>query len=329
MPAIHFNKLPPLHALAAFEAVARLNSFARAADELCITHGAVSHRIKTLERHFGVRFFSRSGGKVTLTHKGTYLLNAVLDALSTLQEASKRIADVRRVVTISAGPSTAHNWLIPRLGAFYREHPGIDLEITMTKLLPKKQHASLETGEADVVIRYGRKENWTGFRSAKLMDVALFPVCSPAYLEKLGDLRTPADLQDGQWLRLPHEPWKQWFKAAGLSREEPASGPLFSDASLILDAASNGQGVALARDVLVERDIASGRLIRLWRAAVPSTCAYFAVWSTQEVRTEVHTFIEWLTASCLLLIDRQPGARRRGEDVLVDDSRPAVHALKA
>lgn len=294
MSTINFKKLPPLHALAAFEAVARLESFARAADELCITHGAVSHRIKTLERHFGVRFFSRRGGKTTLTNKGTYLLSAVLDAFSTLQEASKRIADTRRVVTISAGPSTAHNWLIPRLNGFYREHPGIDLEITMTKLVPSKQQASLESGEADVVIRYGRKENWTGFRSAKLMDVALFPVCSPAYLEKMGDLHTPAALQDGQWLRLPHEPWKPWFEASGFSRDEPASGPLFSDASLILDAASNSQGVALARDVLVERDIVSGRLVRLWRASVPSTCAYFVVWSAHEVRTEVHTFIEWL-----------------------------------
>jgi LysR family glycine cleavage system transcriptional activator len=317
MPAIHFKKLPPLHALAAFEAVARLHSFARAADELCITHGAVSHRIKALEQHYGVRFFVRRGGEVTLTSKGTYFLSAVLEALSTLQQASKRIADARRVVTISAGPSTAHNWLIPRLGGFYREHPGIDLEITASKLAQKKKRASLETGEADVVIRYGRKEDWTGFQSVKLMDVELFPVCSPAYLEKAGMLRSPADLADGQWLRLPHEPWKPWFKAAGLSWEEPASGPLFSDASLILDAAANAQGVALARNVLVERDIASGRLIRLWRVSVPSTRAYFAVWSAQGgARPEVNAFIEWLTASC-----RQPGRPAPGVRALVDHTR--------
>jgi LysR family glycine cleavage system transcriptional activator len=299
MPASSFNKLPPLHALAAFEAVARLRSFARAADELCVTHGAVSHRIKALEQHFGVRFFARRGGTVTLTAKGTYFLDAVMEALSTLQHASERLTDARRIVTISAGPSTAHNWLMSRLGAFYREHADVDLEIISTKLAPKKRHASLETGEADVVIRYGRKEDWTGFHSAKLMDVELFPVCAPAYLDAAGPLGAPDVLGKAQLLRLPHEPWKPWFKAAGLRREEPLSGPLFGDASLMLDAAANAQGVALARDVLVERDIASGRLVRLGSTAVPSSRAYFAVWSAQAApRPEVKAFLDWLIASC-------------------------------
>jgi LysR family glycine cleavage system transcriptional activator len=299
MPTVNFNKLPPLHALAAFEAVARLHSFARAADELCVTHGAVSHRIKTLEQHFGVRLFARRGGTVTLTTQGTYFLTAVLEALSTLQQASKRLVAARRVVTISAGPSTAHKWLMPRLGAFYRDHPGVDLEITATKLAPKKRGASLESGEADIVIRYGRKEDWTGFQAAKLMDVRLYPVCAPAYLAKAGRLETPLALREAQLLRLPHEPWKPWFVAAGLAWEEPASGPLFGDASLLLDAAANGQGVALARDVLVERDLAAGRLVRLWDVALPSPRAYYAVWSTQSAaRAEVKTFVSWLTASC-------------------------------
>jgi LysR family glycine cleavage system transcriptional activator len=311
MTAPAFKDLPPLLALAAFEAVARLHSFARAADELCVTHGAVSHRIKVLEQHYGVRFFARRGGTVTLTTKGAYFLEAVLDALSTLQHASKRLADTRRIVTVSAGPSTAHNWLVSRLDGFYREHPGIDLEITVTKLAPRKRHAGLETGEADVVIRYGRKEDWSGFQSVKLMDVELYPVCSPAYLAKMGRLDTPEALRKAQLLRLPHEPWKPWFEAAGLSWQEPASGPVFSDASLILDAVANAQGVALARNVLVERDIASGRLVRLWSAAVFSPRAYFAVWSAQGVvRPEVSAFLEWLKISCRpSLATPHPGAR--------------------
>jgi LysR family glycine cleavage system transcriptional activator len=299
MPAINFTKLPPLHALAAFEAVARLHSFARAADELCVTHGAVSHRIKVLERHFGARLFARRGGTVTLTTRGTYFLSAVLEALSTLQQASKRLADAHRIVTISAGPSTAHNWLVPRLGGFYREHPDIDLEITATKLAPRKRGASLETGEADVVIRYGRKEDWSGFQSVKLMDVELFPVCSPAYLAKAGRLDTPEAFRKALLLRLPHEPWKPWFEAARLDWDEPASGPLFGDASILLDATANAQGVALARNVLVENDIAAGRLIKPWNIAIRSQRAYFAVWSARSAaRPEVNAFLEWLIASC-------------------------------
>lgn len=320
MPATQFKKLPPLHALAAFEAVARLHSFARAADELCVTHGAVSHRIKALEQHFGVRFFARRGGGVTLTTKGTYFLSAVLDALSTLQQASNRLADARCVVTISAGPSTAHNWLVSRLGGFYREHPDIDLEVTATKLAPGKRHASLETGEADVIIRYGRKEDWSGFQSAKLMDVELYPVCSPAYLEKMGRMDTPQALRKALLLRLPHEPWKPWFEAAGLPWDEPATGPLFSDASLILDAVANDQGVALARNVLVDADVASGRLVKLWDVTVPSPRAYFAVWSAPSAtRLEVSAFLQWLMASCSLSCRprRKAEARRRNESLMV------------
>src|SRR5262245_43199526 len=120
MPAVEFRNLPPLHALAAFEAVARLQSFGRAAEELCVTQGAVSHRIKALEQQYGVQLFVRRAGAVTLTTQGTYFLTAVLDALSILQKASSRLGGARHVVTISTGPSSAHNWLVARLGEFYR-----------------------------------------------------------------------------------------------------------------------------------------------------------------------------------------------------------------
>lgn len=298
MSRIAFSKLPPLHALAAFEAVARLQSFARAADELCVTHGAVSHRIRLLEDHFGTRLLLRRGGSVALTTKGTYLLTAVLHALSTLQEASERLSGSRPVVRISAGPSSAHNWLILLLGAFYREHPDIDLEISATKLSKQKQRAGVESGEVDVAVRYGSKEEWSGLTCVKLMDVTLFPVCSPAYREALGGIRAIADLRSAVLLRLPHEPWQPWFEAAGLRWPEPSSGPLFGDASLMLDAAVSGQGVALARSVLVARELESARLVRLFDVSIPSTRSYHAVRSPgAAARPEVDAFIQWLIAS--------------------------------
>lgn len=297
MSTFDFKNLPPLHALAAFEAVARLQSFARAADELCVTHGAVSHRIKLLEAHFNTRLCMRRGGAVTLTTDGTYFLSAVLDALSTLQRASTRLAAPRQVVTISAGPSSARNWLMARLGDFYRRHAEIDLEITATKLTSQKKRASLEAGEADIAVRYGRKEEWSGLTCVKLMEVELFPVCSPDYLQAVGGLGMPAALSKAVLLRLPHEPWKPWFHAAGLTWEEPVSGPSFGDASLLLDAVANAQGVALARDVLVERDLAAGRLVKLFNTTLPSSRAYYAVLSSRSPeRPEVGVFLEWLVA---------------------------------
>jgi LysR family glycine cleavage system transcriptional activator len=298
MSPLAFKNLPPLHALAAFEAVARLQSFARAADELCVTHGAVSHRIKVLEAHFGTPLLFRGAGAVMLTTQGTCLLTAVLKALSTLQEASQRLSHARPIVTVSAGPSSAHNWLVLRLGSFYRDNPDIDLEIKVTKLTTRKKRVSVESGEVDIALRYSNEEEWSGLQCVKLMDVELFPVCSPGYRQALGGLATIAELRKSVLLRLPHEPWKPWFDAAGLSWAEPVAGPLFGDASLMLDAAANGQGVALARSVLVERDLTSGRLMRLFDISLPSAKAYCAVSSPAAgARPEVRRFIEWLVAS--------------------------------
>lgn len=150
----------------------------------------------------------------------------------------------------------------------------------------------------DIAIRYSSELEWPGLERVKLMDVQLFPVCSPGYRQALDGLSTIGDLHKAVLLRLPHEPWKPWFEAAALEWPEPISGPLFGDASLMLDAAANGQGVALARDVLVYRDLASGRLVRLFDMSLPSAKAYYAVCSPAAGgRREVQRFMEWLVES--------------------------------
>lgn len=233
-----------------------------------------------------------------LTTQGTYLLTAVQKALSTLQEASQRLRHSRLIVTVSAGPSSAHNWLVQRLGSFYQDNPDIDLEIKVTKLAAQKKRLSVENGEVDIALRYGNIEEWSGLQCVKLMDVELFPVCAPGYRQALGGLATAAELHKALLLRLPHEPWEPWFDAAKLNWPEPMAGPLFGDASLMLDAAANGQGVALARSVLVDHDLASGRLVRLFDVSLQSSKAYYAVCSPDSgSRPEVRRFIEWLIAS--------------------------------
>ena len=126
------------------------------------------------------------------------------------------------------------------------------------------------------------------------------PVCSPAYRNAIGGLAKPEELLKAVLLRLPHEPWKPWFDAVGLNSDEPIRGPLFSDASLMLDAAAKKQGVALARSLIVEGYLASGRLVKVSEVSIPSPYAYYAVYSAEKVcLAEVKALTGWLIDSCL------------------------------
>lgn len=287
--------VPPLNVLAAFESAARHHSFSRAAQELHVTDSAISHRIRLLEEHVGEKLFLRTRGGLTLTGKGTHYLSAVQDALATLKAASARFAnDERKVVRISIGPALARNWLVGRLGEFYRIHADIDLEISATKLSGNKAYG-LKSGECDIAMRYGADEDWVGYEAVKLLEGNLFPVCSPAYRKLQGGLKRPKDLSNALLLRLPGQPWKPWFAAAGLTCEEPMTGPVFSDADLMLDAAVNGQGVALARSMLVGEHLSSGRLVIPFDISIPAVSSYFAIYLREAShRTEITTLIEWL-----------------------------------
>lgn len=293
-----FRKLPSFHGLAAFEAVARYQSFAKAAEELCVTQSAVSHRIKTLEQQFGAKFFVRNRNSVTLTAQGTFFLGAVIESLSTLESACSRLSGTRKVVKLSVGPAFARNWLVERLSSFYRLHGDVDLEVSAIKLAQTSKLGSLKTGEADVSIRYGAQADWPGFQCIELMRSEVFPVSSPGYKATIGGISNPKDLLRVTLLRLPRQPWKPWFRAAKLSCEEPHQGPLFSDAALMLDAAAQSQGVALARSALVEHDLATGRLVRLFDVGIPSEFAYHAICQPATARREeVASFIDWLVTS--------------------------------
>lgn len=306
-----FGRLPPLHALAAFEAVARLRSFSRAANELCVTHSAVSHRIKLLEEHFAVQLFIRQGRRVEPTAKGAYLLGAVLTALSTLQKASSELLVKKKIVRVSVGPSFARYWLVGMLSDFCRRHPDIDVEVSATKLATRDKLDALRSGEADIAVRYGTKAHWEGFRSVALMEARLIPVCSPSYSKRAGGLRRPTDIIGATLLRLPHEPWKPWFEAAGLSQDDPVrDGPLFSDAALLLDAALGGQGVALARSVLLRGHLAAKRLVRVGNVSIPSEFTYHAVYRSDDALSpESRQFLDWLASHAR---GATPSAREAG-----------------
>ena len=284
------TRLPPLRILTAFEAVARHRSFTRAASELCITKSAVSHRIKLLEEYFQSSVFVRRSGGLEITPQGAFFLESVRNALETLQTACARMpTNEKKVVRVAVRPAFASNWLVEKLGEFHRLHEDIDLEIHASKM------TNLNSVGADVAICYGKENEWFGFEARKLMSGELFPVCSPSYRDTLGKLLSPNDLLRTTLLRLPRHDWELWFQTAGVNREKPITGQLFSDAHLMLHAAATGQGVALSLSVLANKDISEGRLVRLFDISVPADCSYYAVYRPDDPsKLEVTTFMEWL-----------------------------------
>jgi len=292
-----FTILPPLQALRAFEAAARHLSYSRAAEELSLTHGAISHHIGRLEHDLGgVRLFVRDGHRMILTDAGQILVLEVRQGLRLLAEALEnararpRRHDHQRTLSVSVLPSLAARWLVPRLARFQAAHPDIQIAIRPTASL-----ATLDGRDGiDLAIRYGPGK-WPGLRSKRLMKSFVFPVCSPAFLRQ-HTLSEPRDLLDVTLLRAPRQKWRPWLLAAGLDGPEPTHGPIYDDAALVLQAAAAGQGVALARSALAADDIAAHLLARLFDVEIEDDYGWFLVWREPlRCNPEAHeAFRHWL-----------------------------------
>ncbi|NHC08561.1 LysR substrate-binding domain-containing protein [Azonexus fungiphilus] len=278
--------LPPLHTLPAFETAARLGSFLAAAQALHLTPSAISHRIRLLEAHLGQPLFERRHRAVALTPAGRRYLVVVRDTLLRLDEASARLrAPQHERLRISAAPALGSRWLVSRVAAYQHRHPTLEFALsTATGLGP------LLAGEADLGLRYGEEE-WPGLLAWKLFEERIFPVCSPALA---ADLSQPADLDRCRLLRHPLLSWQRWFAAAGLNRGEPASGPRYEDALLMLEGAAAGHGVALMAASLAEPWLADGRLCRPFAAECPDRSFYVVAPPAIQERPAAMAFIRWL-----------------------------------
>ena len=286
-----FHKLPPLHDLAAFDAIARHRSFTKASEELFLTPSAVSQRLRQLETHLDTQLIVRTKRSVELTTDGARYLGAVRDALSKLALASDSLTETgtSRRLRVGVLPALASNWLIFRLGAFHRQFPDIDLDIRSAIGMAK-----IEAGELDIGIRWGRGD-WPGLEQFKLFPDELLAVCSKAYLAQAGGLRCPADLANAVLLRNAIQPWKPWFAKAGLDWPEPVRGPSYNDSTLALQAAIEGQGVALGRRLLVQHLLEQGCLVQLFDLSVIIEEAFFVVYPKESLkRAEVVAFIDWI-----------------------------------
>ncbi|MFK0382833.1 transcriptional regulator GcvA [Agrobacterium sp. NPDC090273] len=252
-----FDHLPPLQNLRAFEATGRRLSMTLAADELHITHGAISRQIKSLEDHLGIALFRRLTRKIELTDAGlSYygVVTRVLAELSRETELLRRRGDSGRVV-LSTGISFASKWLTSRLHKLVDRYPDFDVHLEVTDV-----NVSFIEGQVDVAIHYGNGE-YPFASCERIMTETVTPVCTAEYLARLG-VAVPADL--GR-CKLLHENrmnanWETWFEAQGLPYPG-ARGTAFSHGSMAIEAAIRGEGVAMGRTVLIADDVSSGRLV--------------------------------------------------------------------
>jgi len=286
------RRLPPLNGLRAFEAAARHLSFTRAAEELHVTQTAISHQIKALEERLGVRLFRRLPRGLVLTDEAQLFLPPIRAAFDQIAAATERLTKDQGggVLTVSALPSFAAKWLVPRIGRFRAACPDIEMRVSASSQL-----VDFARDDVDVAIRVGRGE-YPGLRTERLFGDTLFPVCSPTLLDGPSPLAAPEDLRHHTLLSGDEYPgWAKWLEHAGVSGIEVPRGPLFDDSSMVLQAAIEGHGVALARGVLAADDLAAGRLVKPFELSLPFHLAYFLVCpeATAE-RPKIRAFREWL-----------------------------------
>jgi LysR family glycine cleavage system transcriptional activator len=258
------RNLPPLNSLRAFEAAARHLSFTKAAEELHVTPAAISHQIKALEEQLGVPLFRRLTRALRLTQAGQAALPPMRDGFDSLADAVDllRAHENSGALTVSLDPSFAAKWLVPRLDRFRAALPDLDVRLDATEKLTDFQRDNV-----DLAIRYG-SGNYPGLEVERLLSEEIFPVCSPKLLEGPAPLAQPSDLRHHTLIHLEWDSenvtapnWRMWLLAAGIHDINYTRGPVFSMTTLALQAAIEGQGVALASSFLVADDLAAGRLV--------------------------------------------------------------------
>lgn len=291
------RRLPPLNAVRAFEAAARHGNFTRAADELSVTQGAVSHQVRSLEDWFGFPLFERHKREVHLTQKGeTYLsfVRAMLNELHSVTQAVRgQTSD--ETLCISVPESFAVNWLISRLGSFTEQNPNLTIRLTSQNQIDDQGKIVGEEGShwVDLRIRYGRAK-WPGLRVSKLFDEYIFPVCHPNYggekLKQLSDIGSHTLIHDDMQMS-----WANWLRSVGAEHIVAPHGPAYSHSHMALLAASFGQGIALGRSTLVEDYISCGKLKKLFDFSVPSEHAYYLLCQERMAQIpKIDAFKSWI-----------------------------------
>lgn len=285
------KRLPPLNSLRVFEVAARRLNFTRAAEELHVTNAAISHQIKLLEDHLGIDLFHRSNNVLKLTEAGELYLPRIREGFRIFQQATDALLnDNNALLRVGVPPSFGSKWLVPRLYRFLNRHPHIRVEIV--------SEVDRTYRDCDISIDF-RRTQFADFRIEPFIATEVFPVCSPAIAEQL---QTPADLarqtllHEVSAMNDPDYPsWQAWFSTLGLPNQESRQGPLFTLALMALQAAIDGQGIALGQALLVEYDIAAGRLARPLNVETPLRLDYYLIYAADmKENPAFQAFHQWL-----------------------------------
>lgn len=283
------RKIPPIHLIVAFDTVARLQSFSKAADELNVSYSAVSHRIRELERLLGASLFNRTTRTVALSPEGAYLYQQMKSSLDTLEAAFTGFAHERDVVRLSVLPSFARFRLVPALTQFHRTHPSVSIVIE-----PTTRRASIDQGEADIAIRFSQDVP-EAFHCERLLDDEWFPVAAPSYLQQIGTRSLSELFHRADLLSHSRQPWAPWLTAAGLDISTAQRNLTYSDTGFLIDAALALQGIALGRRSLVQGLLRDGCLVRISDIAIPSTQSYFLLASERAMLSRHGgAVLEWI-----------------------------------
>jgi len=287
-------RLPPLNALKAFEAAARHESFTRAAEELCVTQGAVSHQVKALELELSIKLFNRERQRLVITEAGRDYLTVIRDALDRIALGTERLLQRQSagVLTVSTSPDFAAKWLVHRLGHFAEAHPEIDLRVSATL-----HHVDFAREDVDLAVRHG-DGNWPGLDTVRLCAEQLFIICSPKLLSGRRRLDKLADIPRFPLIHLDSRTdWANWLQSVGIDDANVTHGPVLNRASMVIDAAINGQGIALARTTLAAWDLIHGRLMRPFPEASRLSKSYWIVCpKATAALPKIVTFRDWLLA---------------------------------
>jgi LysR family transcriptional regulator, glycine cleavage system transcriptional activator len=298
------RKLAMLRAIQAFEAAARHQNYADAAAELSVTPAAVGQQVRALESWLGTPLFRRLGSgshRLVLTDGACMALPEFKEGLDRLDAGLRRLRQQgqRSVVTVLASQAFVARWLLPRLHRFTAAHADIDVRLDVSDRL-----VDIEHGEADLGIRCG-PGRWSGVQSARLMDEEVFPVCSPALLAQTSAPRTGAQLAKMTLIhdltaapRAVFPTWGTWLAAQGVEGAAATRGLQINASASVIQAALNGQGVALARRAFVAEELQAGRLVRLLpQVRWPIAWSYHLVFTTQAMeRASAVAFAAWLKA---------------------------------
>jgi LysR family glycine cleavage system transcriptional activator len=302
-----------LNALKAFEAAGRHLSVKKAAAELNVTPAAVSHQIKALEDVLGVKLFLRRNRALELTEAARACLPKLREGFESLVQAVERLRAHKSgaMLTVSAAPSFAARWLMPRLHRFLESHPDFDVRVSARLRQSAEggrrgvaaERATVETwlADSDVAILYGRGD-YPGFQVDKLFDLTITPICSPRLLTAPEHpLLRPADLKHQLLL---HDDtgdlydgvsfWEVWLKAAGVEDVDLSHGAHFSHAVLAFEAAAEGHGVVATMPLLAESDLNAARLVTPFALRAPLESAYYLVSDGARTRPDVAAFRQWL-----------------------------------